>query len=164
MSDKILSKADQAAYNGLVGSISPSNSQLGDLLAHRKICIKGRYSFAIQGGAVSTIGLIDENGVAITLPAGLIINGGLIMVNGANGLTSGGSPTFDIGIAGGAEFKSAMALTAVDGTNEAALIIPVAATASTAVVTTAGALTIKIATAAVTAGILDVWLEGFYRE
>ncbi len=164
MNPYIVNKADEALLNGGPGSILPQSNTTGDLLAHRKIVVKGRYSFAAVGGTIGTISLRDENNNAITLPAGLIINGGLIMVAGANGLTADGSATFDIGIAGGAEFKSGMALSAVDGTNEAALIIPVAGTASTAVVTTAGLFTIKIITANVTAGILDVWLEGYYRE
>lgn len=160
----VLTRDAKLQLNGSPGSISPQDGVLGNLVAHRKVLVKGNYNFARDGGAISTISLKDEDGNPITLPAGLIVKDGLIMVSGANGLTSGGSPTFDIGIAGGAEFKSAMALTAVDATNEAALIIPVSATASTAVVSTAGLFTIKIVTATVTAGILDVWLEGYYRE
>lgn len=158
----ILPKAEEKQLDGFVGSVVPQNSTLGQLIAHRKIVVKGNYKFSRDGGAVGTITLKDEYGDPITLPAGLIVKDGLIIAK--TGLTSGGSPTFDIGIAGGAEFKSGMALTAVDADDEAALIIPVSATASTAVVCTAGVFSLKIITAAVTAGELDVYLEGYYRE
>ena len=159
----VTTKAEQALFNGLPGSIVPQSNTLGTQLAHRKVAIRGSYKFSRDGGAVSTISLKDENGVAITLPAGLIITYGLI-VAGASPIVSGGTPTFDIGIAGGAEFKSGLAYSAVDGANEATLAVPVPATASTAVITTAGLLTLKVITAAITAGDLDVFLEGFYRE
>lgn len=140
----------------------PQNCELGSKLANVTLAIKGNYKFSRDGGAVSTITLKDQLGNPITLPAGFIVKDGLIIAK--SGLTSGGTPTFDIGIAGGAEFKSGMALTAVDAADEKALIIPVSATASTAVVCTAGALTLKIITATVTGGELDVFLEGYFRE
>lgn len=158
----VLSKSEQKSYNGFTGSVLPQDSNLGDLIAHRKILVKGNYKFSRDGGAQGTISLRDELGNTITLPAGFIVKDGLIVAKA--GMTSLGSPTFDFGIAGGAEFKSAMAMTAVDATDEKALIIPLSATASTAVVCTAGLFTIKINTADATGGELDIWLEGYYRE
>ena len=166
MANLVVTKKEQKDLNGMIGTLLSGEGQIGDLLAGRKVVIRGNYKFSRDGGLVSTINLKDVNGVAITLPAGLIVKDGLIVVKTA--LTSGGAATIGCGIGSGASvavFKSAAALTTVDAANETSLVIPVAANAATAVVVGAdGLFTISIGTAAITAGELDVFLDGYFRE
>lgn len=162
MDSIVTNKADQKQINGLIGSALPQNCTLGDLVAHRAIAIKGNYKFSRDGGAIGNVTLKDELGNPITLPVGLIVYGGLCVVK--TGLTSGGTPTFDIGVDGSAALFADKALTAVDTANEISALIPVATAATAALITTAGAFTLEIKTATVTAGELDVYLMCFYRE
>jgi len=164
MTDIVVGKALERTYNGLPGTLNSADCKVGSLLVHRQILIKGNYKFSRDGGAITTpIALKDEQGNPITLPAGLIVKDGLIVVK--TGVTSGGSATYSLGIAGGAEFKSAAALTTIDVADERTLLIPLSATASTAVIVgTAGLFTITIATDTFIGGELDVFLECYYRE
>jgi len=158
----VVSKALQKQLNAGIGTILPQEGVLGDLLVSRKVLIRGNYKFSRDGGAISTINLKDVNGDTITLPAGLIVNNGMVVCKTA--VTSAGAVAMDIGVAAGAEFTSGTLKAALDLANEKAAIIPVGSAATAVVLAAAGLLTVKVATATITAGEFDVFLEGYYRE
>jgi len=158
----VVTRALQVQINGNPGTILPQEGQVGTQLAARKIAIRGNYRFSRDGGAISTITLKDIFGQAITLPAGLVIDNGLIITRVP--VVSGGATTLNIGLAAGAQFASALPKTSVDGVNEVAAIIPVGSAASAVVVAAPALLTVVVAASAITAGEFDVFLEGFFRE
>lgn len=114
----------------------------------------GRYSFAKDGGAISTIALFDGNG-RNALPAGAVILGGTIDVITA--LTSGGSATIALGTSAGSSATALVGATAVASWTAGQLALTPVFTAATYVkLTAAGSLTATVATAALTAGVFEV--------
>lgn len=113
---------------------------------------KFTYDFAVDGGAVSTI--TPSNSPII--PAKAIILGGVIDITTT--LTSGASATIALGLGSGAQVAVLKAATAV-ATWAAGLtvpIIPVFTAASYYKATAAAQMTLTVATAALTAGKMDV--------
>lgn len=118
---------------------------------------KGEYSFATDGGAVSTITLRSDNG---EIPTGSIVEGGLIEVDTA--LTSGGAATVSVGVEAAADMQAAAAISGAPWSSTGRKSIVPAFTGATTVKTTAARNpSIAIATAALTAGVFRVIL--FYR-
>lgn len=112
---------------------------------------KMTYSFAVDGGAVSTITPTNSP----TIPIGAIILGGTIDITTT--LTSGGAATIALGLGSGAQVASLKAATAVASWTAGQLaLIPVFTAASYVKSTAAAALTLTVATAALTAGRFDV--------
>lgn len=121
----------------------------------------GEYSFAVDGGAVSTITLRSgTTGFGGGVPSGAVILGGYIEVDVA--VTSGGAATVSVGSEGAADL---LAATLVSGapwsTTGRKSITPVFTGASSVKTTAARSLTITIAAAALTAGVFRVVV--FYR-
>jgi hypothetical protein len=132
-------------------SNSPITSQVvpdGFLVAH------ARYDFSVDGGAEpSTIVLALSD----IIPAGAILLGGTI--NPTVALTSGGSATISIGTSAGTTGTAAIkALTAVATYSLDALLNVVPVFATPVKMTAAGTITITIAVAAVTAGVMDIFV------
>jgi len=114
---------------------------------------QARYVFATDGGAVSTITLAGNT----TLPANAIILGGTINVT--TQLTSGGSATVAIGTSAGSSTTSILNATAVASFTTGQLAMePVFTAASYVKLSAAGQITVTIATAALTAGVMDIIL------
>lgn len=113
---------------------------------------RGRYDFAVDGGAV---GSIDISTAAI--PAGSIILGGFAEVDTA--VTSGGSGTLAISVEGANDIITAAAVSGAPWSTTGRKSVVPAFTGATSVKTTA-ARKIKavIATADLTAGVVDVVL------
>ena len=112
-----------------------------------------RYNFAVDGGAEATI----VPAVNSTIPDNAIIFG--VLVNSTTALTSGGSATIAIGTNAGSSTTALKGATAVASYSTDALLAgtPVF-TAGTAVkLTAAGAITITVATATLTAGVMDIF-------
>lgn len=114
------------------------------------------YSFAVQGGAISTIGLTGST----FIPSGALIMGGFIEVTTA--LTSGGSATIAVQVEGAGDIVPATAV--ASWTTGRKNITPTLATgsltAASIVKTTAPRdISVVIATAALTAGVFKVILE-----
>lgn len=131
---------------------------LGMELHHTKNSQIGIYDFSSQGGAISTINLKNaEQDSNLTLPKGAIITNVLIYVQAA--ATSGGSATIAFGAASTVDLKAA---TAVASYSLAAFLagIPVG-TAATAIAPLAADTipTVTIATAALTAGKIYVYID-----
>ncbi len=114
---------------------------------------RGRYDFAVDGGAV---GDIDLTSVA-QIPANAVITGGFIEVDTA--LNSGGSATVALKTEGAADLLAATAYGSSPwSTTGRKSVIPVGTGATTVKTTAARKIQATVATAALTAGAFDVVL------
>lgn len=130
-----------AAVSGIGGLGSTGNAKM-------------TYSFATDGGAVSTI--VPTN--SPTIPNGAIILGGTIDIT--TQLTSGGAATIALGTSAGSSSSSLKAATAVASWTVGQLALTPVFTAATYVkLTAAGRPNVTIATAALTAGVFNVNLS-----
>lgn len=109
---------------------------------------RGRYDFAVDGGAVGTIPISSEN-----IPNNAIILGGLIEVD-----TPVASATGTVAVQVEAAGDILAATGAAGWTVGRKSVIPAFTGATTVKLTAARAIQIVIATAAVTAGVFDVLL------
>lgn len=139
---------------GTVYQVFPYGSAPNTLgLSSRPVC-HARYSFAADGGAISTI--IPVSGC--TIPAGAFITNEVIFVSTA--CTSSGSGTMAVGITG--TTNALMTATAV-GSMGANTVIQGSVVPQTASgflhVTSPVNVTFTVATATYTAGIVDVWVD-----
>lgn len=118
---------------------------------------KGEYSFAVDGGLVSTIALRSDDGA---IPAGSVILGGYIEVDTPP--TSGGAATISVGVEAAADLQAAAAISGAPwSTTGRKSIIPVFTGATTVKTTASRVPSIAVATAALTAGVFRVVL--FFR-
>jgi hypothetical protein len=113
---------------------------------------RGRYDFAVDGGAVSTIVLTTEQ-----IPSGAIILGGLVEVDTVP--TSGGAATIAVTVEGAGDIIAAAAISGAPWSTAGRKSVVPAFTGATTVKTTADRdISAVIATAALTAGVFDVLL------
>lgn len=110
------------------------------------------YNFAVDGGAIATI----TPAVNSTIPANAIIIGGIL--NPTTALTSGGSATIAVGTAAGSSTSALKAATAVASYTIDALMptVPVFTAGSSVKLSAAGAITITVAVATLTAGVMEI--------
>lgn len=114
--------------------------------------VRGRYSFADDGGAVSTIVITAEK-----IPADATILGGLVEVDTV--LTSGGAATVAVQVEAANDIVTAAAISGAPwSTTGRKSVIPVFTGATTVKTTAKRDISIVIGTAALTAGIFDVVL------
>lgn len=119
--------------------------------------VRGRYDFAVDGGAVGDIDLTNN----AVVPKGAYIVGGFVEVDTAP--TSGGSGTLAIKVEGAGDIVAAAAVSGAPwSTTGRKDVVP--DFTGTAVVKTAAdrKIVATVATAALTAGVVDVVL--FYVE
>lgn len=109
------------------------------------------YSFATDGGAVSTITPV----LGATIPANAIIVGAT--VNSTTAVTSAGSATVSVGTSAGSSTTSILAATGKASFTTDALLNGVPVFATPVKLTAAGAITLTVGTAALTAGIIEVF-------
>lgn len=126
-----------------------------DVLSRTLLVIRGRYDFAVDAGAVSTIAITSGT----PIPSGSIIVGGYVDV--LTQLTSGGAATIACQVNAANDILTAVAV--ASWTAGVKNVLPAsttgALTTSTAVKTTADRnISIVIAAAALTAGKFDVVL------
>jgi hypothetical protein len=113
---------------------------------------RGRYDFAVDGGAVGTITITAEK-----IPANAIILGGVVEVDTA--VTSGGSATVAVQVEGAGDIVAAAAVSGAPWSTTGRKSVVPAFTGATSVKTTVVRdIAIVIATAALTAGAFDVYL------
>lgn len=110
------------------------------------------YSFAVDGGVQSTITPATSD----IIPNNAILVGGTI--NSTTAVTSLGSATVGIGTSAGSSTTSILAATAKASLSVNALITGVPKFTAPAKMTAAGAITFTIATADLTAGVIEVWV------
>lgn len=115
--------------------------------------VRGRYDFAVDGGAISTIDLTSQ----AQIPANAVILGGFVEVDTL--LTSSGAATVGVNVETAGDI---VAPTTVAGapwsTTGRKSIIPVFTGATTVKTTVARKITATIAAVTVTAGAFDVVL------
>lgn len=125
------------------------------LLMQAERSLKCQYSFAVQGGAVGTVSLLDEQGKACKLPKNAIVLQAMIDV--LTDPTSGGAATIALGT--GASTTDLKAATAIASYTGLVAGVPVD-TAATAIKLSADQTpSATIATAALTAGKINVHIR-----
>lgn len=118
---------------------------------------RGRYDFAVDGGAVGDIDLTPP----AQIPANAVIMGGFVEVDTAP--TSGGSATIAVKVEAANDIINAAAIGGAPwSTTGRKSVIPVFTGASTVKTTAARKIIATVATAALTAGAFDVVL--FYIQ
>jgi hypothetical protein len=126
-----------------------------DALARVLLVVRGKYDFAVDAGAQSTIAIT----AGTPIPLGSVIVGGYVDVT--TQLTSGGSATIACQVEAANDILTAVAVASWTAGRKNVLPAPTtgALTASTAVKTTAARnISIVIATADLTAGVFNVVL------
>jgi len=116
----------------------------------RLLVAKAVYSFTADGGEVSTITPVRT----VTLPAGAVIVGATI--NTTTAVTSAGSATVAVGTSAGSAANSILTATAKASLTLNALINGAATFAAPVKLSAAGSITVTVATAALTAGVVEV--------
>jgi hypothetical protein len=113
---------------------------------------KMTYSFAVDGGAIATITPTNSP----TLPVGAIILGGVIDITTT--LTSGGAATIALGFGSGAQVAALKGATAVASWTAGLTLplIPIFTAATYYKLTAAARMTLTVAAATLTAGVMDV--------
>lgn len=111
------------------------------------------YNFAVDGGAV---GLITPS-ISDTIPVGAIMIGATI--NSPVAVTSGGSATVSVGV--GASAAALLAATGKASFTTDALINGVPVIGTPVKITTAGQINLTVAVAALTAGVIEVFVFGY---
>lgn len=115
--------------------------------------VRGRYDFAVDGGAVGDINLTSGT----PIPANAIILGGFCEVDTA--ATSGGAGTLAIKVEGAGDIVAAAAVSGAPwSTTGRKSVVPVFTGATTVKTTAARNIVGTVATAALTAGVVDVVL------
>lgn len=110
---------------------------------------KAIYSFATDGGAVSTI---TPNGT-VALPANAVIVGAT--VNSTTAVLSAGAATVSIGTSAGSSATSILAATGKASLSVNAILNGVPVLATPVKLTAAGSITFTVGTAALTAGVIE---------
>lgn len=120
--------------------------------SQRQQIARASYSFATDGGAVGAVTLSTSD----ILPVGAIITG--VFVDCTTGFTSGGSATVAV-TGGGATLVSAATLSSlgINSTLKGKLTLASSATAIKA--TSNAPIGITVAVAALTAGVMDIFVE-----
>lgn len=156
-----LKRADaKAILNNQMGSAA-SKVRLGNVLDRQVGSAIGKYNFAVSGGAVGTISLLDDDGKALKLPAGAIITN--VMIDVITSPTSGGSPTIAIGAAATNDLLTATAIGSLTAGRYQG--IPDWATVADQIKLSAEqTLDMTIATAALTAGRFNVHVQYVFSE
>lgn len=139
----------QDSTGAVISRVGPSASSFGAGLQLRMA--RAKYSFATDGGAV---GLITP-AVNATIPDNAIIFGGIL--NPTTALV-GTSSTIAVGTSAGSSAAALKAATAEATYSADAVLatIPVFTAASSVKLTAAGQLTITVAVAPLTAGVLEI--------
>ena len=150
----VFTQQDLAAVNAVIKQAASTNTQLGALQSFH-----ARYDFSVDGGAV---GLITPT-LNITIPQNFVIQN--VALNSTTAVTSGGAATVSIGLsAGGAGAAALVAATAKAtwAANAFVAAVPAPQTPSTWIkMSAAGTVTLTVAAAALTAGVIEVYIFGY---
>ena len=126
-----------------------------DQLVRAILIVRGKYDFAVDGGAISTIAIT----AGLPIPSGSVVVGGYVDIT--TGLTSGGAATIACQVEAANDILTAVAVASWTTGRKNVLPAPTtgALTASTAVKTTADRnISLVIAAATLTAGVANVVL------
>lgn len=122
--------------------------------------VKGKYRFSVQGGAVGSVNLVDDDGVVVKLPSGAIVTKAYINIVQAM-VSTGGTGTIAVSIQSAGDLLAAVDADTLSGVTAA---IPVGTAATMIKLTAERTLTATVATAAITAGKFDVFVEFVLSE
>lgn len=150
----MLVAATSDILNRMNGSAYKNN--LGRLISNNLSCVRGTYDFSKVGGAVGSFNLLDEDGVAVKIPANALVLNAFAVVKTA--ATSGGSATVALTLESAGDL---LAATAVASFSAAAKLqgIPDFGTIADSVLTTAErTLIATVAVAALTAGKVEAFV------
>lgn len=143
----IITAAVQQALNALDAPSTPKSYVTPGLqVAH------ALYSFGVDGGATGAI----TPSITANIPAKAILIGGSINVTTA--ITSGGLATVSMGTSAGSGAASIMAATAVASLTSASFQTPAITFATPIKMSAAGNINVTIATAALTAGVIEAFV------
>jgi len=134
------------------------DNQLGEALQEQMGLLVGKYSFAVQGGAVGSINLLKDLGSAnsyLTLPSGAIIKQVWIDIITAMA-SSGGTGTIALTANSSGDLKAAVDADTLSGIVAG---IPVGTAAAMVKLTAERTIKLEVATEALTAGKIDVYIE-----
>lgn len=127
-----------------------------DVPSRTTLCCRGRYSFAVDGGAVSTIAITSGSP---------IVSGSILLAAWIDVLTiptSGGAPTVAVQIESAADVQAAAAISGAPWSTIGVKLSSARTYAAAPVKTTADRnISIVIATATLTAGIFDIYVHYF---
>lgn len=146
-----LNSADKAAFDRFYAG------PLGTALGNKAHVVKGTWDFADQGGAVGTFNLHDIDGNNIVLPLGAIIK--QVWTKEVTNVTTSASGTLSLGAATTVDLLAATAAATFAGVQDG---IPTGSGANMIALAAAATLTGSIATGAMTAGKIDVYVEFAY--
>lgn len=127
------------------------------LIKRREHSLKCVYDFSVKGGAVSTINLVDDQGQACVIPKNAIVRD--VLVDVLTTPTSGGSATIALGSGQGASTTDLKAALAFGSWTGLVAGIPIGTAATAIKMTADNKPTVTIATAALTAGKLNVHIK-----
>lgn len=138
-----------ALPNGLNPTVDSLNATGSGVGVNVLRAAKAIYSFATDGGLVSTITPVGT----VALPSKAVIVGATI--NSTTAATSGGAATVAIGTSAGSSTTSILGATAVASLSLNALLNGVPVFATPVKLTAGGNITFTVATAALTAGVIE---------
>lgn len=149
--------ADQKYSLDRMNSLSIKH-RMGTLINRNKNSYKLVYDFTKDGGAIGSISLLDEDRLPVLLPVGFIIQ--RVLIDVVTAVTSGGSAT--LAFTSQKNAGDLLAATAKTSFTLAALIdgIPVDTAAAAIKLTAEKAPQLVIAVAALTAGKINVHIQG----
>jgi hypothetical protein len=150
--------ADAKLYLNKMNSTA-QKIQLGSVLQNQRGALRATYDFAVQGGGIGTVNLKDADGNDATLPDKAIVT--QVYVDEVTNVTSGGSPTIAFGANTTTDLLGATAIASFTGIIAG---VPTGTAATMVKLTAARTLTATIATATVTAGKLNVFVEYVVSE
>ena len=131
---------------------------IGTLIDNCKNSLKCVYSYAANGGATGSIGLLTAAGVPAILPPGAIVTRSYLSVVTAPAST--GSATIAVSAVASADILAATAISAVTGNVEGKQTGAISLVAGPVTAATPGSqVAIVVATAPLSAGQFDVFLE-----
>jgi hypothetical protein len=111
------------------------------------------YSFAVDGGAVSTI----TPATNCTLPAKAVMVSSTVDVTTA--ITSGGAPNIAVGTTGTGGTTGDILAAALKASYSAGIKSGLITFAAPLKITTSGTITVTVTTAVLTAGVMDIWVQ-----
>jgi hypothetical protein len=159
-----INKRNDQAVDGIRLLLNKMNSvaakvRLGNLIEAQKGSVRAKYDFSVQGGAVSSVNLVDEDGVAITLPDNAVITNCIIDV--VTNPTSSGSATIAVGAASTNDLKGATAIASFTGIVQG---VPDNTVSNAIKLDGQKTLTATIGTAALTAGKFFAFVDYVVSE
>lgn len=146
----MLSSTRKALYNKL----APFDPYLGADLNQKRGVLKCVWDFAVNGGAVGTIYLNDADGNPAILPSAAIIT--QVYTDEVTNVTTSASGTLSIGANTTVDLLAATAAATFSGVQAG---IPVGTAATMVKLTAQRQIAVAIATGALTAGKLNIFVE-----